>query len=93
MGKKRRRRGKTPAVKPKTGWDFYTLYERCPDCDLRDALSITGKPRRDYDSHHKRLRRRGLGWMIRGAAHTVDDCEACGGTGSIRRRKPGDPMR
>jgi|APDOM4702015118_1054815.scaffolds.fasta_scaffold371697_1 hypothetical protein len=39
-GKKRKRR------KPKKlpGFEEYTTYERCEDCDLRNALDIMGRP-------------------------------------------------
>lgn len=78
--------------KPVDGWVYYTSYERCEDCELRGALSITGKPVRDRDPHHKKLRRQGLEHLIPPEAHNVDGCENCGGKGYVKRRKSGDQV-
>lgn len=76
---------------PADGWDLYARWERCPDCDLRQALDITGKPNRDRDPFHKRRRRKGL--LVNTTPRVVDDCENCEGTGRVRRERSGDPMR
>lgn len=86
----RSKKHKRPA-QPQDGWTLYTAFERCEDCELRDALSITGKPLRDRDPHHRRLRKRGLSHLIDGSPRTVDDCENCGGTGYVRRVRKADP--
>lgn len=86
MSKNSRRRKRKRNELPKDGWEFFTRFERCEDCDLRDAIGIDGKPRRDFDPHHRKLRRKGLSWMIN-RPRTIDDCEACHGRGFVRRKR------
>lgn len=77
--------------KPPEGLEFYTRWQRCPDCELRDAVDITGKPRRDFDPFHKKLRRQGR--VVNTTPRVVDDCETCLGSGRVRRDRSGDPMQ
>lgn len=86
-----RKSGPKAPPTPSTGWELYTKWERCPDCDLREALDITGRPNRDYDPHHKQLRRKGA--VVNTTPRVVDDCENCKGTGRVLRERSGDPMK
>ena len=78
MGKKRRK-GAGRKRKP-AGFEIYTTYERCPDCDLRNALDIVGRPVFD---------------TVMGIPLTMD-CEGCKdengrSTGRVARTRVVDP--
>lgn len=88
----RKKKHKRPLVAPEQGWEGFARWERCEDCELRDAITITGKPRRDYDPHRRRLRRRLRVLLFRAPRSVVDDCENCHGVGYVRRSKSGDQM-
>lgn len=52
---------------------------RCPDCDLRDALTHHGLPL--YCSECRQARRKGKSRCL--ILSCANGCEACGGTGRV----------
>lgn len=82
--------GRPPRVV--SGFDEARLYETCPDCNLRGALTRTTlRPQRDSDPFRKRALEQGRTIGIRFPATKVDACEVCKGTGQVLRARPGDP--
>jgi len=76
----------------RSGFDEARLYETCPDCNLRGALTRTTlRPQRDSDRFRRRALEDGRVIGIRFPATTVDACETCKGTGQVLRMRPGDP--
>src|SRR5689334_22606830 len=75
-----------------SGFDESRIYETCPDCNLRDALTrTTQRPQHDSDPFRRRALKQGRSIGIRFLPTTVDACESCKGTGQVRRAKRGDP--
>lgn len=76
MAKRKRRK---PKKLP--GFEVYVTYEQCPDCGLREALDIVGRPIFDTE----------MGIPL------TADCEGCRdengkSTGRVRRMRIMDPM-
>lgn len=75
-----------------SGFDDSRMYESCPDCNLREALTrTTQRPQHDFDPFRRRALRQGRTIGIRLSPTTVDACEVCRGTGEVLRARRGDP--
>lgn len=82
--------GRPPRVR--SGFDESRTHETCPDCNLRNAYTLTTqRPKRDSDPFRKRALKQGRTIGIRFSPTTVDACETCKGTGQVPRSRPGDP--